>query len=197
MMLTGPIVGTLIRDSLTRPRAAMRAVLDMNLPTGILWQALVLVAVLGDLIVWGGLAMTAEGRALLTQGGLPGPLFMGVLQLALLALMAVGIDRIGRAFGGKGDFAGALAVIVWLQVVMFTLQFGQLLLYLLVPPLADMLGIALFAVMFWMLSNFVAELHGFRSVGAVFGGVIITLIGAVILFSFLLFALGIGVPGAP
>ncbi|MFC2967368.1 Yip1 family protein [Acidimangrovimonas pyrenivorans] len=197
MMLTGPIVATLIRDSLTRPRAAMRAVLDLNLPAGILWQALVLVAVLGDLVVWGGLALTAEGRALLDQGGLPGPLFMGALQLALLALMAVGIDRIGRAFGGEGDFAGALAVIVWLQVVMFALQFAQLLLYLLVPPIADMLGIALFAVMFWLLSNFIAELHGFRSVGAVFGGVVITLIGVVIFLSFLLFALGVGVPGAP
>ena len=197
MILTWPMLGALIRDSLSRPRAAMRVVLDFGMPAAILWQVLVLIAVLGDLVVWGGLAVTAEGRALLASNALPGPIVLGALQLGLLAAMAFGIDRIGRAFGGRGGFAGAVAVVVWLQIVMFALQLGQLVLYLLAPPVADLLGLALFAVMFWLLANFIAELHGFRRIGTVFAGVVLTLIAAVILLSILLFALGVTVPGPP
>ena len=190
-----PMLGTLVRDSLTRPRQTIRTVLDLRLPPALLWEVLVLVAVLGDLLVWGGLALTSPGRSVLTAPGMPGPLFMAALQLVLMIGAIYAIDRVGRLFGGTGDFAGALAVMVWLQVVMLALQLGQFVLYLIAPPVADLLGIALFAVMFWLISNFIAELHGFRSLVAVLLGVILGIVGLVVALSFVLFALGVVVSG--
>jgi Na+/H+-dicarboxylate symporter len=40
------------------------------------------------------------------------------------------------------------------------------------PPVGAIVNLAGFVIFLWLLTNFIAELHGFRSLLAVFGGII-------------------------
>ena len=78
--------------------------------------------------------------------------------------------------GGTGSFPDTLLAMVWLQFLMLGLQVIQLVLMVLFPPLAAIVNLAGFAIFLWLLTNFIAELHGFRSLLAVFGGIIFGMI---------------------
>jgi hypothetical protein len=99
---------------------------------------------------------------------LASPFRAAVLQWAFLALSVVLIHRVGRAFGGTGGFADALLIVVWLQCLTLVLQVVQLVANLLSPALAGIIGLAGFGLFLWLMTNFIAELHGFRSRGLVF-----------------------------
>ena len=94
-----------------------------------------------------------------------------------LALTVILIHRVGRAFDGHGTFADALLVVVWLQLLMLALQVLQLIATLVAPPFAGIIGLAGFAVFLWLMTAFIAELHGFRSRARVFLGLVLTGLG--------------------
>ncbi len=83
------------------------------------------------------------------------------------------IYRIGRAAAGTGSFADALLVMVWLQFIMLGLQVGAACgadaRCRRWPAIVELGGLVLFL---WLLTNFIAELHGFRSLALVFGGIV-------------------------
>ena len=54
------------------------------------------------------------------------------------------------------------------------------------PPLAGLLEIASVVIFLWLLTNFVAELHGFQSVWKVLAGVLLTFVVMVIVLTVLL-----------
>ncbi|NCM97616.1 MAG: YIP1 family protein, partial [Rhodobacterales bacterium] len=83
-----------------------------------------------------------------------------------------------------GRFDEALILVVWLQFVLLGLQAVQLVAYAVAPLLADLIGLATVALFFWLLTNFVAELHGFKSLGLVFVGVLATLVVMVLGLAF-------------
>ena len=68
----------------------------------------------------------------------------------------------------------------WIEGVLVLLQAVQMVLLLLAPPLAEALGLIGIALFLWLLTNFVAELHGFRSAAKVF----FTILGTVLALSF-------------
>ncbi|NJR43059.1 MAG: hypothetical protein HC767_10775 [Akkermansiaceae bacterium] len=80
----------------------------------------------------------------------------------------------------------ALLVVVWLQVLMLGLQLLQVLLLLISPVLAAVVGLAGIVLFLWLLTNFVAELHGFQSLLAVFGAIVLTGFAVAFLFVFIL-----------
>ena len=94
--------------------------------------------------------------------------------------------RIGRAFGGVGSLADAFLVVIWLQLIMLFVQLAQLLALILAPPLAGLLGLAGFVLFLWLLVNFIAELHGFRSLGAILAAVVVTFFLAAFVVAILL-----------
>ncbi len=171
----------LVAQSLTLPRSAARRVLGAPVATG-QWVALAALAlILGTLLA--GVA-----RALLPVAGNPvaqalasAPLLTTLLQFALYLGISWVIAAIGRAFGGHGDLAGALALMAWLQVMMLLLQMAQLVVLLVLPLLGAMAGAAVAVWFFWALSAFIAELHGFAGLLKVLGGVLIC--GGTILFA--------------
>ena len=59
---------------------------------------------------------------------------------------------------------------IWLQFIMALLQAVQLVAVLILPLLAALLGLVGLGLFFWLLTGFVAELHGFRSPMQVFAG---------------------------
>jgi hypothetical protein len=105
---------------------------------------------------------------------LASPFRAALFQWGFLALSVLLMHRVGRAFGGRGSLADALLVVVWLQIIMLGFQTLQLVVSPILPPLAGVIGLVSFVVYFWLMSCFIAELHGFASRGRVFLGIILT-----------------------
>ena len=195
MMQAGQWVD-LARESMMQPRKAARAILAMNMPVATMIEFLVLAAVLADLFLQVSLQFGGPTTDFFMASGMPGPVGMAVLQFVALIAMAISILFVGRAFGGTGRWQGALALVCWLQTILLALQLGQLVLELVLPPAADILGLVSIVALFWLLTHFVAELHGFTHPWLVFLIVVITTVILMFSLSYALVATGILVPGA-
>jgi hypothetical protein len=116
------------------------------------------------------------------------------MQTIVLSFGAGMIDLIGRRFGGRGTLAGAVALIAWTEFILSLMQVAQLVALLVMPPLAEVIGIMGLVVFLWLLSQFVTELHGFSSVWKVLGVILAT--GFLVSFAVamvLVSVLGVGV----
>lgn len=177
MDLSLPALARLLQLSVTDPRAAARVLMDMNPPMPLRWLALVLVSVLSALAMHGTILLVpapdGDDLSLLLPGPLGTALLQGVIMLGIAGLA----QGVGRMAGGRGRFADALLLVSWLQAVLLVLQVVQTLLLLALPPLGGLVGLAGFALMFWLLTGFIAELHGFRSLPMVFLAVLGVLVG--------------------
>jgi hypothetical protein len=171
--------GQLVIDSLARPRTAARQVLALGLAGGLLVQAAVLVTCVGMLLGWLAVRLSPGAVDAVSAAVIGNPLVGAAAQLAIMALIVLLTVRIGRLFGGQGGLWEALALVVWLNVMMVLIQGLQLVVLLLVPPLAAILAVATLFWAVWAYANFVAELHGFRNPVLVLGAVVVT---AIVLF---------------
>ncbi|TRD20752.1 Yip1 family protein [Palleronia caenipelagi] len=187
--------GGLVRlaaQSVKAPRPTMRRLLDLNLPASVLWHALALVIVLSVILAELGNILI---RAALPPGMSPpvflSPVLFGALQFAAMVVIIGLVDRVGRAMGGKGDFAGALMTVTWVQAIMVLLQIAQSLMLFIAPPFAGLLLIAGVVLFFYLLSAFVAELHGFASVGRTFAMILFVMVGVALAISFFLTLSGV------
>ena len=164
----------LAKLTLREPRAAARALLAEGVPIPARTAGLLLVAVvsavLSSLQIW----LSPQALDPVSAMILASPFRAAVVQWAFLALSVVLIHRVGRASGGIGAFADALLIVVWLQCLTLVLQVLQLAATGLAPSLAGIIGLVGFVLFLWLMTNFIAELHGFRSLGLVFAGMALT-----------------------
>ncbi len=175
----------MIRDLMARtlrdPKAGMRAVLDLGLDDRTRWLALVLIAVVTTIL--SSLILQLSGTAMPEAGIYPtSPFATAVAQVVILGVGAMLIHWLGRAAGGRGRLGDAVLVVVWLQVFLIALQLLQIVAALVLPFLAPVVFLAAIAAFFWLLTQFVAEAHGFRSLLLVF----LAILAALILLSILL-----------
>lgn len=176
MTLTFGSILQLARFTVQSPREGARAVLSLGLPNEARWVALVLMAIGAALLTSLSIALLpAELRDMLGDD-LPSPLVSAALQMLALLLLTLTIHRVGRWRGGAGSFADALLLVGWLQFILLCVQALQLVTQLVMPLISEIIGIAGIALFFWLLTNFVAELHGFRSLGKVFAGILLTMV---------------------
>src|SRR6056297_2391634 len=162
-------------ETLKDPRGVAARMMKLGLPVPVLWQALALVVTVSVLLGQGTLLLTAgDGAAL---------------------VMVLAIHTIGRAMGGVGGFDDALTLVVWLQIVMVCLQLVQSVSFLLIPPFAVVLGYAGLILFLWLLTNFVAVLHGFQSLGVVFVMILMSASEMQFVISLLLAIVGVVPPG--
>lgn len=173
----------LARLTLEDPRKGARAVLGLGVPMPARTAGLLLMAVASALMTHLGFLILPATDDPLSQFISASPLRTAVMQWITLALAAILIHRIGRARGGIGSFPDTVLLIVWLQLLMLVLQVAQLLLLVLLPPLAAPLSLAGIVLFFWLLTSFIAELHGFRSRGAVLTVVVLTILAVAFLIS--------------
>lgn len=185
-----------VLQTLRDPRAGARAVMDIDLPRSTRWELLFLVVLLN--VVASVLTMLAghvSGGVMLGEAVFGSPFMLLVVQGVLSVLMAVAIFQVGRMFGGHGTLDQAIMLVAWLQFVLITLQVAQMAALLVLPPLANLIGLASLLVTFYLLTMFVAEMHGFRSVGAVFVGIMGGTVLVLVVFSFMLALLGVQISG--
>jgi hypothetical protein len=170
-------------------------VLALGLPLDVLAMALAAVTATGMVFAYVAARLTGGGLDAMTAAILRAPLMGALLQFAVMATVAIGAARIGRLFGGTGDIAGALALVVWLNVMMLLAQVAQIVALVVLPPLAFFLAIATLLWLIWAFASFVAELHGFTNLAAVLGGVVVSMVIFFLALASLLTALGLAPPG--
>jgi len=170
-------IRALAQLTLQDPRQAARVLLAEDVPIPARTAGLLLVAVVSALLA--SLQVGAEPQKLdpLSAFMLASPFRAAIIQWLFLALSVVLIHRVGRAFGGRGSFADAMLVVVWLQLLMLVLQVLQLVATFLAPPLAGVIGLVGLGVFLWLMTTFICELHDFASRGLVFLGIVLTCIG--------------------
>lgn len=171
-----PTPMSLVRLSLADPVAGGRALLALNPPMPVRWVLLAAAVCVSVLLLYIGPAVRGD----LSQ--LPPPFGFLALQ-AVMNLGVIGlIAQVGRAFGGRGDFAGALWLVGWMQAITVAFLVAQLLAILLVPALNLPVAVISVGVSIWVLVGYVCALHGFASRLAVLAG----MVGAFLAFSFVL-----------
>lgn len=173
-MTLGARLVNLAQLTLQDPGQAARVLLAEGVPMRARTGGLLLVAVLSALMA--SLQVGTGGADLdpFSAFMLASPFRAALFQWGFLALSVLLMHRVGRAFGGRGSLADALLVVVWLQIIMLGFQTLQLVVSPVLPPLAGVIGLVSFVVYFWLMSWFIAELHGFASRGRVFLGIILT-----------------------
>lgn len=177
MTLTDRMIA-LAKLTLQDPRQATRALLAEGVPIPARTAGLILVAVLSALLASLQIELSPQDLDPLSALMLASPFRAAVVQWGFLALSVVLIHRVGRAFGGTGAFPDSLLIVVWLQCLTLILQLLQLAAGIIAPPLAGIIGLGGFALFLWLMTHFIAELHGFRSRGLVFVGMVLTAIAA-------------------
>ena len=179
-------------QSVPEPRKVARDVFAFPAARNTLWTllALILVAMTFLSVISSMLCPVdaAQAGALFAD-----PIMTGIAQASSAVLMTFGIFWIGRAAGGTGSFDQALLTVIWIHFVLFILQIGVLALAVFAPGLSVLLMVMSIVMMFWLLSHFVAEMHGFRSAGVVFVGILMVLVVMTVVLSLLLAILGVGV----
>jgi len=181
--------------SLAEPRVVARWVMSFDMPRLARWEVLFLVVVLSAIFARVTVLLVARPQAIVFSEILSNPWVTGLIQLSVLVIAVFTIFWVGRAMGGRGRFGSAILLVAWLQFCMVCLQLVQLGFMFLFPPVASLIGFAGLAVFFWLLTNFVAELHGFQSLPQVFLMIIVSLVGMVFGISLILSIIGVTIPG--
>lgn len=170
-------ISALAQLTLQDPRQAARVLLAEDVPMRARTAGLLLVAVVSALLASLQVGTDLQGLDPLSAFMLASPFRAALFQWLFLALSVVLIHRVGRAFDGRGSLPDALLIVVWLQLLMLALQLLQLAATLVAPPLSGVIGLAGFALFLWLMTAFIAELHGFRNRGLVFLGMLLTTLG--------------------
>lgn len=191
----GGLVGAVLR-TIARPQDEAETVMAENLAPGALWTMLAIVVAISVVLGQGSLLLTDPSGGILTNPYLANPLLMFVVQMAILVVMIFATYHIGQWMGGMGGFAPTIAVVTWLQFVLVCVQVVQTAAMFLLPPLADLLGIAGLVLFLWLFTNFVAVLHGFQSLGLVFVMILMSAFGVTFVISLILTMIGVTAPGA-
>lgn len=184
----------LARFTVQRPREGAARVMALNLPIGARWVALGLMVVISTLLVHLSFSLQPAEVRQFFEEAMGRPIQTALLQGGILVISVFVIHGAGRMASGHGRFEDALILVAWLQFILLCLQAVQLVAQLLLPPLADLIGLVGLGLFLWLLTNFVAELHGFSSLPMVFVGIVISFVVLVILLSVVLAALLGGAP---
>lgn len=182
------------RDTLADPKEGARRVLSLPLPRRALWQALALVVIVSLLLTHVSDRLMPSSLDPMAPIFRSAPFLTVVIFGALTLVTVLALYHVGRMMGGTGSFEGALRLTLWLQLIMLAVQVVQVFFLLVYPPVAALLGPAAFVLSMWLLTNFAAVLHGFRSLLPVFLMIVATAFFLGIVLFFVLTLFGISLP---
>lgn len=192
-MLTAADLSDLARRAATDPRGAFRDLRALDLPRATLWEALLLLTILRVLFI--GLA--GGGRFVVPFGTTPVEVSALAYTMVLISgfvVMVFLIHYTGRAMGGRGDFRGAMAVTLLVEVLSLALVVIQLVLGLFSLALSGLAGLVALPIVLFCSLAYIDELHGFGSLWKAAGMVVLSIIGLSLGLSLLLTLIGAGVP---
>lgn len=177
-------------QTVPEPRKVAREIQALRVPRPVLWQVLALLLVAATFL--GVLASILFPVDPESAGALAtDPVMTGAAQGVFTVAIVFLIHRVGRWLGGTGDFDGALLTVIWLQFVLLVIELGIVFIGLFAPAMALILWVMGMVMTFWILSHFIAELHGFRSAGSVFLGILMVLLVLAVVLSLLFTIFGV------
>jgi hypothetical protein len=171
------------RYTVQDPRSAARMLMALRLPNRARWLLFGLVATAAAIFTHVGFNLLPQDETAFMGEAMASPIETALFQAGFLLLTVAAVYRIGRWRGGKGSFADALLLIGWLQIVLLCIQVIQIVALVILPPVAQVIGVAGLVLSFWMLTQFIAELHGFQSAWRVFFGILTTVLGASVIIA--------------
>ena len=92
-----------------------------------------------------------------------GPLPVAIMIFVMTLVSALASSRIGRMFGGNGDFNALLIVMSWLQWMQFVFQMLSTLLSFVSIALSGLASLVIFVLTLWIFLAMVDRAHGFES----------------------------------
>ena len=183
----------LMRVTLVDPAEGARRVLAMDIPRAALWQGFALVAVMAVLLLEASAALSPVSYPMI-EALRASPLRVALLQAFLLFVLIHAVYRIGALFGGTGSFDESLRLVVWLEIVLMTVQMVQTVISVVLPLLGSLIGMAALLWFLWALTTMVTVLHGFSSRGLVFMGITLSFFLIIFALSIAMVMLGIVPP---
>ncbi len=130
------------------------------------WQAFVLLTILSTVLPMAAFWIAGgEARAEMAASN---PILQAALQFGLNIVTVFLMQGLGQWAGGKGQFGDALLLMVWIEAILLILQVAQCVAIIVAPPLLVPIMAVGVVLLFWLLSHFTAELHGFNSAFRVF-----------------------------
>ena len=91
-----------------------------------------------------------------------GPLPVAIMIFVMTLVSALATSRIGRMFGGNGDFNALLIVMSWLQWMQFVFQMLSTLLSFVSIALSGLASLVIFVLTLWIFVAMVDRAHGFE-----------------------------------
>jgi len=183
----------LVRLTLRNPEQGAQLLMAQGLPMSVRWMALFLAVSVSGLLAYLAAVLfpipdaeVPPMYALVQQ-----PLVLAAMQLVAIVVGAGLMTGVGRLFGGFGVFADALLLSVWIEVMLLIVQVGQIVLSLVIPAFASMLGIVAIAMFLWLTVQFTKALHGFSSGPKVLLGLFATLLAMGFMMSFFAASFGL------
>ena len=193
MTLTMNQIFAMVMRTVRNPREGASEVLSLGIGREAAWLSVGLVVILSlilaEITLFIG-SLSGDPADMLSIS----PIVGGLLQFSVLIATAGVAYLVGRAMGGTGSFPEALLLMTWLQFIMVCVQIIQILALLMIPPLGGIVFIAGLILFLWLLTNFVAELHGFRSLAQVFVMILVTAFAVAFFLSLALTLFGVTVP---
>ncbi len=178
-------------QSIPEPRKIARELFNLRLNRGALWQALILLLVIGAMMGVGSSVLFPPAPEL-SGTVFAMPLMVSLAEASIAIITVFLIFWLGRAAGGTGAFEDAIVTVIWLNFVLLIVQMTVLVLSLFAPSLAALVWLAGGFAGFWILSHFIAEMHGFTSAMRVFLAILLTSFVAVAVLSIVLAMMGVG-----
>ncbi|MFV0492707.1 MAG: YIP1 family protein [Pseudorhodobacter sp.] len=155
----------LVQETVITPRLAARRIMAMGLGADFAWMALFLMAVGSAFLTHLSFALSPAPMQEMLGGLMASPIRTAIVQGMVMVVSVFLVHRMGLIHSTrKASFAEAILLVTWLQFVLLCAQLLQIVALLILPPLSDVIGLAGLVVFFWVLANFVTELHGYRSV---------------------------------
>ncbi|MDO5620364.1 MAG: YIP1 family protein [Paracoccus sp. (in: a-proteobacteria)] len=146
------------------PAMALRRLQALNLPMETRWMGLFLTVALSSILSWAASRLFPVEVDTLIARMTAQPLRLAAIQLVGMAGSAFLMARVGQLFGGRGSFADALLIVAWVELLLTGVQAVQVVLMLLFPAIATLLGVAAMIGFIYLAVQFTRALHGFRSV---------------------------------
>jgi len=181
----------LIIETVLHPRETAMGMTAERYDRTSLWTGAFLVIVLSGMLQYGLVSVMPEDDMLSLMFPTP---FMTTLMMGCgLIVMIFAVYFGGQMMGGKGHFPETLVLMVWLQVLQVAIAVVKL---VLLSMSADLVGVAaLFnlvagAAVFYATLHFVDVLHGFNSLWAAFGTLVISVLGLAVGLALILAIIG-------
>lgn len=186
------LFGTTLRN----PSEAVAWLRAQHYPMGARWMALILAVSLSALLNWVVARMVVSTEP--TAMGLLSsqPLLLAAMQVCAVVITAALMERVGRMFGGTGNFVDALLLMTWIEVILLVVQMVQVVLLFVLPLVSAILGLVAMLLFIGLTILFTRELHGFQSTWKVALGVLATALATGFVLSFIAAAMGL-LPGVP